>query len=74
METINLVFVGVTTECCVHTSIREASDRGFDNLLLEDCTAAVTRELKEMAVSMIRDPSTLFGTVSTSDALIKAIS
>ena len=69
----NLIFVGVTTECCVHTSIREASDRGFDNLLLEDCTAAVTYELKEMAVSMIRDPSTLFGTVSTSDALLRTL-
>jgi nicotinamidase-related amidase len=70
----NLIFVGVTTECCVHTSIREASDRGFDNLLVEDCTAAVTYELRDMAISMIRDPSTLFGTVTTSDALIKAIS
>ena len=69
----NLIFTGVTTECCVHTSIREASDRGFDNLLLEDCTAAVTYELKEMAVSMIRDPSTLFGTVSTSDAVLKTL-
>src|ERR1700688_4197968 len=38
----NLIFVGVTTECCVHTSIREASDRGFDNLLLADCTSGVT--------------------------------
>jgi nicotinamidase-related amidase len=69
----NLIFVGVTTECCVNTSIREASDRGFDNLLLEDCTAAVTYELKEMAIGMIRDPQTLFGCVSTSDALIEAI-
>lgn len=70
----NLIFVGVTTECCVHTSLREASDRGFDNLLLEDCTAAVTYELRDMAISMIRDPSTLFGTVSTSEAFVKAIS
>lgn len=70
----NLIFVGVTTECCVHTSMREAADRGFDNLLLEDCTAAYTRELKDIAVSIIRDPSTLFGTVSTSAELIMAIS
>jgi nicotinamidase-related amidase len=69
----NLVFVGVTTECCVNTSIREASDRGFDNLLLEDCTATVSYELKDMAVTMIRDPSTLFGTVTTSEAFINAI-
>ncbi len=70
----NLIFVGVTTECCVHTSIREAADRGFDNILLEDCTAAVTLQLKAMAVEIIRDPTTLFGTVGTAEALIRALS
>lgn len=69
----NLIFVGVTTECCVHTSIREASDRGFDNLLLSDGTAAVTRELKTAAIDIIRNPLTLFGTVGTTDALIRAL-
>ncbi len=69
----NLIFTGVTTECCVHTSIREASDRGFDNLLLSDCTAAVTRELKEAALNIIRNPLTLFGTVGTSEAFIRAL-
>jgi biuret amidohydrolase len=69
----NLIFVGVTTECCVHTSIREASDRGFDNLLLTDCTAAVTPELKRASIEIIRNPLTLFGTVGTSDALIQAL-
>src|ERR1700688_3008563 len=70
----NLIFVGVTTECCVHTSIREASDRGFDNLLLSDCTAAVTPELKEAGIAIIRHPFTLFGTVGTSEAAIEALS
>jgi nicotinamidase-related amidase len=69
----NLIFVGVTTECCVHTSIREAADRGFDNLLLEDCTAAVTRELKAAALAIIRNPFTLFGTVGTSQAVLRAL-
>lgn len=69
----NLIFVGVTTECCVHTSIREASDRGFDNLLLSDCTAAITPELKEAAIAIIRNPFTLFGTVGTSDAVLAAL-
>ncbi len=69
----NLIFVGVTTECCVHTSIREASDRGFDNLLLSDATAAVTRELKTAAIDIIRNPLTLFGTVGTTDALIRGL-
>ncbi|MBV1838508.1 cysteine hydrolase family protein [Acetobacter estunensis] len=69
----NLIFVGVTTECCVHTSMREAADRGFDNLLLEDATAAVTPELKTAAIDIIRDPSTLFGTVGTSNDLIAVL-
>jgi biuret amidohydrolase len=47
--------------------------RGFDNLLLADCTAAVTRELKEAAINIIRNPLTLFGTVGTSDAIIRAL-
>jgi nicotinamidase-related amidase len=69
----NLIFVGVTAECCVHTSIREASDRGFDNLLLSDCTSGITPELKEAALAIIRNPFTLFGTVGTSDAVIEAL-
>ena len=69
----NLIFVGVTTECCVHTSIREASNRGFDNLLLAGCTAAVTPELKETAINIIRNPLTLLGTVGISDAIIRAL-
>lgn len=69
----NLVFVGVTTECCVHTSIREASDRGFDNLLLADCTAAVTRELKDASLAILRNPLTLFGTVGTSEDFVRAL-
>jgi biuret amidohydrolase len=69
----NLIFVGVTTECCVHTSIREASDRGFDNLLLSDCTAAITPELRDAAINIIRNPLTLFGTVATSEAIIRAL-
>lgn len=70
----HLIFTGVTTECCVHTSIREASDRGFDNLLLEDCTSGVTRDLKNAAISIIRNPNTLFGTVGTSNAVIDTLS
>ena len=69
----NLIFTGVTTECCVHTSLREASDRGFDNLLLSDCTSGTTRALKAAALAIIADPLTLFGTVSTSQAVIRAL-
>ena len=66
--------MGVTTEVCVHTTLREASDRGFDNLLLEDCCAATVPELHRAAVEIIRSPDSIFGTVSTSDRFIVAIS
>jgi biuret amidohydrolase len=69
----NLIFVGVTTECCVHSSLREASDRGFDNLLLEDCTAGTTPQLKQAAIDIIRNPLTLFGTVGTSQSLLRGL-
>lgn len=69
----NLVIFGVTTEVCVNTTLREASDRGFDNLLLEDCCAATVPELHRAAVEIIRSPDSIFGTVSTSEKLIEAI-
>lgn len=70
----NLIFVGVTTECCVHTSLREASDRGFDNLLVEDACAGTTPELQDAAVMIVRNPNTLFGTVTTADRLLQSMS
>jgi biuret amidohydrolase len=69
----NLVIMGVTTEVCVHTTFREASDRGFDNLLLEDCCAATVPALHQAAVEIIRSPDSIFGTVTTSDKLIAGI-
>ena len=69
----NLVIFGVTTEVCVNTSLREASDRGFDNLLLEDCCAATVKDLHKAAVDIVRSPDSIFGTVSTSDKLLSVI-
>ena len=70
----NLIIMGVTTEVCVNTTLREASDRGFDNLLLEDCCAATVSELHKAAVEMVRSPDSIFGTVSSSDKFVQAIS
>jgi len=70
----NLVIMGVTTEVCVHTTLREGSDRGFDILLLEDCCAATVPELHKAAVEIVRSPDSIFGTVSTSEKLIAGIS
>jgi nicotinamidase-related amidase len=70
----NLIIMGVTTEVCVNTTLREASDRGFDNLLLEDCCAATVPELHQAAVEIVRSADSIFGTVSTSDKFIQTIS
>ena len=70
----NLIIMGVTTEVCVNTTLREASDRGFDNLLLEDCCAATVSELHRAAVEMVRSPDSIFGAVSSSDKFVQAIS
>ncbi|MEM9222805.1 MAG: isochorismatase family cysteine hydrolase [Pseudomonadota bacterium] len=69
----NLIFVGVTTECCVHTSLREASDRGFDNVLVEDACAATTAELQTAAIAIVRNPNTLFGTVTQTQRLLAGL-
>ena len=69
----NLVIMGVTTEVCVHTTLREGSDRGFDILLLEDCCAATVPELHRAAVEIVRSPDSIFGTVSTADKFVRAI-
>jgi nicotinamidase-related amidase len=49
----HLVFSGVTTEVCVQTSMREANDRGFDCLLIEDATESYFPEFKAAAIAML---------------------
>jgi nicotinamidase-related amidase len=69
----NLVFTGVTTDVCVHTTLREANDRGYECLLLEDCCAAINPASHAMSVWQLR-VGAIFGTVTTSDKLIAGIS
>ena len=70
----NLVLTGITTDVCVHTTMREANDRGYECLLLEDCCAATERSNHEAAVRMVKMQNGVFGAVSNSDAFIKGIS
>ena len=66
----HLVFMGVTTEVCVQTSMREANDRGYDCLLLEDCTESYFPQFKAAAVDMLRAQGAIVGWTATSAQLL----
>src|SRR5262249_23936631 len=62
----HLVLTGVTTDCCVHSVLREALDRGYECLVLEDCVGASSVTYHEAALTLVRKASGAFGTVSDS--------
>jgi biuret amidohydrolase len=68
-----LVFMGVTTEVCVQTSMREANDRGYDALLLEDCTESYFPEFKRAAIEMIVAQGGIVGWAAPSAHLLRAM-
>ena len=68
-----LVFAGVTTEVCVQTSMREANDRGYEGLLVEDATASYFPEFKDVALAMIRAQGAIVGWTTPLSALKGAL-
>jgi biuret amidohydrolase len=68
-----LIVCGVTTEVCVNTSVREANDRGFDCLVLEDCVGSYFPEFQEMGLKMIKAQGGIFGWVGRSESVIAAL-
>ena len=69
----HLVFMGVTTEVCVQTSMREANDRGYDCLLLEDCTESYFPAFKAAALEMLHAQGAIVGWTAASAELLAAL-
>lgn len=70
----NLVICGVTTDVCVHSTMREANDRGFDCVLVGDACAVGTDELHRFALESVKGEGGIFGSITTVKDVVNAFS
>ncbi|WP_214107177.1 cysteine hydrolase family protein [Acrocarpospora catenulata] len=69
----SLVVTGVTTEVCVHTTVREANDRGYECLVLSDCVGSYFAEFQQAGLAMISAQGGIFGWVASSEKFLEVI-
>ena len=69
----HLLITGVTTEVCVQTTMREANDRGYECLLVEDATESYFPEFKQSTLDMVRAQAGIVGWTATKDQVLAAL-